>query len=249
MKTLLLFTFLSFSFLQINAQCTEAASSFGNNTLTPSYNVQGDISVTLNTNNTVIINFANNYKTASGPDVRVYLIKSKGKTIEQLKSIKRNGSNDLVYKDPVTQNENPVENIKFGLVGFSGAQSYTETLPSNIDISQYDTVFFFCLQFSAFWDASPFTPFTSNNCSVLDVTAFSLDDVSIYPNPAKDKIHFTNLDANSTEVRIFNALGKQVFYQPKLTDSAIDVSQFNNGVYLVKVTGDGKSRIQKLVIQ
>lgn len=249
MKTLLLSVYLSFSFLQINAQCTEAASNFGNNTSTPSYNVQGDISVTLNTNNTVTINFANNYKTASGPDVRVYLIKSKGKTIEQLKSINRNGSNDLVYKDPITQNENSVENIKFGLVGFSGAQSYTETLPSNIDISEYDTVFFFCLQFSAFWDASPFTPFTSNNCSVLDVTDFSIDDLNIYPNPAKDKIQFTNFNASSAEVRIFNILGKQVFHQPKLTEKTIDVSQFNKGIYLLKVTVDGKSRTQKLVIQ
>lgn len=233
MKTLLLSAFLSFSFLQINAQCTEAASNFGNNDTTPSYNVAGDVSVILNTNNTITVNFGSNYSTASGPDVRLYLIKSEGKTTTELKNI-----------NPTT-----VDNISFGLVGFSGAQSFTETIPNGINISEYDTIFFYCLQFTAFWDVGSFTPFTSNNCSVLDVTAFSLDDVSIYPNPAKDRIQFTNLDANSVEVRIFNTLGKQVFHQSKLIENSIDASQFNKGIYLLKVIVDGKLRTQKLVIQ
>lgn len=233
MKTLLLIGFLSITFLQINAQCTEAASNFGNNTSTQSYNVSGDISVTLNTNNSITVNFADNFSTASGPDVRLYLIKSEGRSIAQLKRL-----------NPTT-----LENISFGLIGFSGAQSYTEAIPNNIDITQYDTVFFYCLEFTAFWDLGSFTPFSSNNCSVLDVPAFSLNDVSIYPNPASNKIQLSNIDAVSAEVRIFNLLGKQVFHQPKLTENAIDVSQFNKGIYLLKVTIDEKSRTQKLVIQ
>lgn len=242
MKTLLLSAFLSFSFLQINAQCTKAATNFGNNNSRPSYNVSGDITVTLNNNNSVTLQLGSNFTTAAGPDVRAYLINSEGKSISELKSI-----------NPTT-----LDNISFGLISCSGcnpvipsngAQTLTVNIPNEKDISNYDTVFFYCLQFTAFWDVGSFTPFSSNNCSILDATAFSLNDVSIYPNPASNKIHFSNVDAVSTEVRIFNLLGKQVFHQPQLTENSIDVSQFNKGIYLFKLTVDGKSRTQKLIIQ
>jgi len=233
MKTLLLSLFLSFTFLKITAQCTESASNFGNNTSTTSYNVSGDISVVLNTNNTITINFASNYSTASGPDVRLYLIKSEGRSVAQLKSL-----------NPTT-----LENISFGLVGFSGAQSYSQSIPENIDITQYDTVFFYCLQFNAFWDLGSFTPFTSTNCSALNIDTFAIDTISIYPNPAKNKIQLSNLNNLSAEIRIFNVLGKQVFYQSKSIKNTIDVSNFNKGIYLVKIDVDGKSKTQKLVIQ
>jgi hypothetical protein len=233
MKPLLLIAFLSFSFFQINGQCTENASNFGNNTSTTSYNVSGDISVVLNTNNTITINFASNYRTASGPDVRLYLIKSEGRSISQLKSL----------------NPNNLENISFGLVGFSGAQSYTATIPQNVDITKYDTVFFYCLQFNAFWDVGLYTAFSSKNCAVLNVDTFSLNKIVVYPNPAKNKIQFSNIDAVSAEIRIFNVLGKQVFHQSKIDKKTIDISTFNKGIYLIKIVADGKSKTKKLVIQ
>uniref|UniRef100_UPI003F6D80D8 T9SS type A sorting domain-containing protein n=1 Tax=Polaribacter sp. TaxID=1920175 RepID=UPI003F6D80D8 len=80
-------------------------------------------------------------------------------------------------------------------------------------------------------------------------TTFPVDKIQIYPNPAKDKIQLSNLDNLSAEIRIFNVLGKPVFYQNKSTKNTIDVSAFNQGVYLVKLTIDGKSKTQKLVIQ
>lgn len=233
MKTLLLTAFLSFSFFQINGQCTESATNFGNNTATQSYNISGDVSVVLNTNNTVTINFANNFSTASGPDVRMYLIKSEGKSISELKSL----------------NPENLDNISFGLIGFSGTQSYTASIANGVGISEYDTVFFYCLQFTAFWDVGSFTPFTSNNCSVLNIDTFKVDRISFYPNPAKNKIQFSNIDGVSAEIRIFNVLGKQVFHQSKITEKTIDISSFNKGVYLVKINIDGKSKTQKLVIQ
>jgi len=233
MKRILLFTFFSLFFLKLNAQCTESASNFGNNISTPSYNVSGDISVTLNNNNSVTINFASNYSSASGPDVRLYLIKSEGKTISQLKNI----------------NPEHEENISFGLVGFSGSQNFTQAIPSNTDIKEYDIVFFYCLQFNQFWDLGTYSAFNSSNCSVLKIDSVVLDNTSIYPNPANTRIQFSNIDTDSTEIRIFNLLGKQVFHQQKFTENSIDVSSFTKGVYLIRIYTDGKSKTQKLVIQ
>ncbi|WP_299013171.1 DM13 domain-containing protein [uncultured Polaribacter sp.] len=233
MKTTLLSLFLVLLSTFISAQCTENAANFGNNTSIRSYNVSGDISVTLNTNNTITVDFASNYQTASGPDVRLYLIKSEGKSIAELKN---------------TNPEN-LENISFGLVGFSGALSYTESIPENIDITKYDTVFFYCLQFNQFWDFGTYNSFTSNNCTVLDVDSFSVDKISVYPNPAKNQIQISNIDSSSAEIRIFNVLGKQVLYQRKITANSVDISNLESGIYLLNITVDSKSKTQKLVVQ
>jgi hypothetical protein len=233
MKTLLLSAFLSLTFLQLNAQCTENVGSFGNNTSTQSYNISGDISVILNTNNSVSVNFENNFSTASGPDVRLYLVNSEGKSVSELKSI----------------NPNNLDNISFGLIGFSGAQNYTQTIPNNKDITKYDTVFLYCLQFNAFWDLGKYNSFNNSTCSVLNTYNFTIDKITFYPNPAKDKIQFSNSDNLSAEIRIFNVLGKQVYHQPKITEKTIDISSFSKGIYIVKINIDGKSKTQKLVVQ
>ena len=242
MKTLLLTAFLSFTFLQFHAQCSENASNFGNNTSTPSYNVSGDVTVTLNTNNTVTLNLGSNFMTAAGPDVRAYLVNSEGKSISELK----------------TFNPNNLDNIPFGLISCSGcmpvipangAQTLTVAIPNDKDITKFDTVFFYCLQFTAFWDVGTFTPFSSTNCSVLSTVALPVDKIEFYPNPAKDKIQISNNADVSAEIRIFNALGKQVLHQPKITKKTIDISSFHKGIYIVKISVDGKSKTKKLVIQ
>ena len=242
MKTLLLTAFFSFAVFQINGQCTENVSNFGNNTSNNSYNVSGDVKVILNTNNTITLGLGSNFMTAAGPDVRAFLVKSEGKSISDLKSL----------------NPNNLDNIAFGLISCSGcnpvipsngAQTLTVAIPDGKDITEFDTVFFYCLQFTALWDVGNFTPFSSSNCAVLDVDTFKVDVISVYPNPAKNQIQFSNIDAVSAEIRIFNVLGKQVFHQSKITHKTIDISSFNKGIYLVKIDVDGKTKTQKLVIQ
>jgi hypothetical protein len=243
MKITLLTLLLAFSFLQNNAQCTENASDFGNNSATQSYNINGDVSITLNTNNTVTLNLGSNFSTAAGPDVRAYLINSEGKPTSELKLISKNNTNALIYDQ-----NNLVDNLQFGLIKPTGIQDFTIQIPSGKDIKNYDKIFFFCLDFGIFWDLGTFTNFSSTNCSVLDVNNFNINQINIYPNPAKNEIHISNIDAVSTEIRIFNVLGKQVFYQPKITEKTIDISSFNKGIYIVKLDVDGKTKTQKLVI-
>lgn len=234
MKTTLLTLFFAFSIINLNAQCTEVLGEFGNNKIDPpSYNISGDVSVFLTSKNEITLQLAENFSTAPGPDVRAFLVSSEGKTNDELKGI------------VIAQ----LNHIDFGLIQPSGKQSLSVTIPNDKDISDFDTVFFYCLQYDHFWDLGTFTKFTSSNCSVLDVDNFKIDTVSFYPNPAKDKIHFSNIDAVSAEIRIFNVLGKQVLHQSKITEKTIDISSFNKGIYLVKIDVDGKSKTQKLVIQ
>ena len=233
MKKVLLAFIFTFSVLNTTAQCTENLGGFGNNPEDASYNITGDVSLTLNTNNTITLNLASNYSTAPGPDVRAFLVAS-------------NGMSDAILATTLIANLNYFE---LGLTQATGQQTFTVAIPASKDITKFDKVFFYCLAFDHFWDLGTFNNFSSTNCAVLDVGNLTIDALKIYPNPATTKIQVPNIDAISAEIRIFNVLGKQVFHSSKITTKTIDISPFKKGIYWVKIDIDGKSTTQKLVIQ
>lgn len=234
MKTSLLFFLFGFSIAVINAQCTESLGEFGNNIADPpSYNISGDINISLIAKNEVKLDFSANFSVASGPDLRAFLVSSEGKTNSEL-------------RETIIANLN---HIDFGLIQPNGQQSFTATIPNDKNISDFDTVFIYCLLHNHFWDLGKFSSFNATNCSVLNVDNFKIDAISIYPNPAKNKIQISNIVGISNEIRIFNILGKQVFSQQKNLDKTIDVLSLQSGIYIVKILSKGKTKTQKLVIQ
>lgn len=74
------------------------------------------------------------------------------------------------------------------------------------------------------------------------------ENLRIYPNPAKDKISlsFTH-DFDQYEINIYNILGKKIETYKNLTSNTIDISTLNNGVYIVKVMREEKSKTLKLI--
>ncbi len=73
----------------------------------------------------------------------------------------------------------------------------------------------------------------------------SFSKVSVYPNPAKDVL---NVNAkNITEVEIFNLVGQKVYAGKSA--SSITISHLDKGVYVVKVTADGKTQTTKFIKQ
>ena len=236
MKTLLLTAFFSFAVFQINGQCTENVSNFGNNTSNNSYNVSGDVKVILNTNNTITLGLGSNFMTAAGPDVRAFLVKSEGKSISDLKSL----------------NPNNLDNIAFGLISCSGcnpvipsngAQTLTVAIPDGKDITEFDTVFFNCLQFTAFWDVGNFTPFSSSNCAVLDVDTFKVDVISVYPNPASSNLILSVENSSATgRYMIIDVRGREVLSSFIVgSQKSIDVSDLENGLYKLILLTEDKS--------
>ena len=241
-KKLVFVTFLIILIsLNTYSQCTENGTNFGNNTATPSYNISGDVSVTLNTNNTVTLDLASNFSTASGPDVRVYLIDSNGMTDAEVNAEVHNNSVNGI---------SAFNNIYLGVVAASGMQSFTVSIPENTDITSYNKILFYCLQYSQFWDVGSFTAFTSSSCSVLNIEENTLSKLGVFPNPATTSIQLTNIDFANTEICIFDFSGKKVFQQSKgSTQNTIDISNFKKGFYVVSITEDNKQFSQKLIVQ
>ena len=81
------------------------------------------------------------------------------------------------------------------------------------------------------------------------------EGLSIYPNPARDKIYidFGNLNSNEVKIEIFNILGKIVMTfntgeQPQKTFMA-NVSGLDPGLYFLKIDGFHGSITKKLIIE
>lgn len=248
LNVVVLFIFLTI--FNISGQCTEAVVGFGNNARISSYNISGDVSLTLNTNNTITLDLASNFSTAAGPDIRAYLIDSNGMSDAEIDAeVHSNFANGI----------SAFNNIQFGLVGCSqcnpvilpnGEKTFTVEIPDGVEIENYDKILFYCLRFSQFWDIGSFTPFTSNSCSVLSTEENELGSFNIFPNPAKNTIQLSNIDIEATEIRIFDFSGKKVFQQLKgNTENNIDISQLKTGIYVLSITENNKQFSQKLIVQ
>lgn len=94
------------------------------------------------------------------------------------------------------------------------------------------------------------TPGTANSF-VLKVERNAIEGFATYPNPITNN-EFTISSSNSSvkEIVIFNVLGKKVLTTSfSGAKSTIDVSTINSGVYILKVTEEGKTATKKLVIR
>jgi hypothetical protein len=90
---------------------------------------------------------------------------------------------------------------------------------------------------------------TTPNFTLSSSSFNAIDGLTMYPNPLKGNTLYLNSTANTTmSVQIFDVLGKEVL-KSNVTNNAVNVSGLNTGVYIVKVTEEGKTATRKLVIQ
>lgn len=84
---------------------------------------------------------------------------------------------------------------------------------------------------------------------ILGIGKNEISNFSLYPNPVKGGKVFIN-SANNAErsIQIFDVLGKQVVSQ-KGSQNNVDVSHLTKGVYIIKVTEEGKTATRKLVVE
>jgi len=84
---------------------------------------------------------------------------------------------------------------------------------------------------------------------ILGVNENNVSKVSLFPNPAKDNITINNLKGNEV-IRMTTIEGK-VIHEVVNSDAekiTIDLNDFNNGIYLVSVTGSNTRYKEKVVI-
>lgn len=92
--------------------------------------------------------------------------------------------------------------------------------------------------------------FTLEPASMVSVTKTDLtDNISIYPNPAKNQIQI-NVDGTTTltSATILNALGQKV-KTSILNNNSIDVSELKQGIYFIEVTDSKGNAARKKFIK
>ena len=75
-----------------------------------------------------------------------------------------------------------------------------------------------------------------------------IEDIVIYPNPARDVIQVSLKDTRMTHYTITNTMGQMV-KQGELNSNTINVSELSSGVYMINFNSDKKVLSDKLIIE
>ncbi len=103
-------------------------------------------------------------------------------------------------------------------------------------------------------DFTTATPTPRNSTSPLNSCALATSQnaiagLDIYPNPVTNGVLNINTTANDAKnVVVYDVLGKQVV-NTTISGNTVNVANLKNGVYIVKITENGKTATRKLVIR
>ncbi|KGO90473.1 M43 family zinc metalloprotease [Flavobacterium suncheonense] len=96
-------------------------------------------------------------------------------------------------------------------------------------------------------------PRKPHNYNFIKSTSRSTQDneingLNVYPNPANSFLYITTAANGVKNITIYDVVGKEVL-NTTTANETINVSSLNAGIYMVKITEEGKTATRKLVIQ
>jgi len=81
-----------------------------------------------------------------------------------------------------------------------------------------------------------------------NTTNIALAELTVFPNPVKDKIHISI--KHNYSIEIYSILGKKMSFKTDEINRTIDVSSFEKGIYFLKIKNQkGKSKTVKMIKQ
>jgi hypothetical protein len=84
----------------------------------------------------------------------------------------------------------------------------------------------------------------------LSENEFFFNGLSIYPNPSNGLVHINLGELNDINIKVYSTLGKLVYTEDHITNQ---IHQFRlnaaQGVYLIKVNSDNKTKTYKLILK
>ena len=87
------------------------------------------------------------------------------------------------------------------------------------------------------------------SCAGLSINDYDLSDLKLYPNPVNgDYVTIQSSVSGEKNIEIYDITGKRLI-NTILNSDKLDVSSVSSGVYLVKVTIQGQTKVSKLVIR
>ncbi len=98
-------------------------------------------------------------------------------------------------------------------------------------------------------DLTPGNPIELNSntnapCDILSINEFSMNSISIYPNPVNDILTLES-NSNIDLIELYNILGTKI--NSVYNTNIIDMSKLNSGIYLIKIHLNGTSLTKKII--
>jgi hypothetical protein len=88
-----------------------------------------------------------------------------------------------------------------------------------------------------------------NDCAIVGVEEMEKENITVYPNPATNKFTVDLAGSEKANIELFNLVGQRV-YNGTATDKAeINVTNFRAGIYMLKVSQNGKVYTSKVVVK
>jgi len=89
----------------------------------------------------------------------------------------------------------------------------------------------------------------SGSTPVLKVKQNSIAGLNMYPNPVTNgNLYITSNSNQAKSVAVYDILGKQVV-KTNTINNTVNVSNLKGGLYIVRITEDGKTETRKLMIE
>lgn len=92
------------------------------------------------------------------------------------------------------------------------------------------------------WGANAGQQWFSN----LSTNSFNNSKIVVYPNPTKDNFIITGI-SDETLITIYNVLGSKIAEQTISQETTFDISNFNSGIYIVKILSEGFTTERKII--
>jgi len=86
--------------------------------------------------------------------------------------------------------------------------------------------------------------------TVLGTTEFMLENISIFPNPFNDVFNIRLGNVIPDKIEITDIMGKKVYVKNdflSVSEISIDLTNYSNGIYLIKIISEGKSSTKKII--
>jgi Secretion system C-terminal sorting domain len=84
---------------------------------------------------------------------------------------------------------------------------------------------------------------------ILGSASFSqIDGLNMYPNPAKDVLNIETASNSTISIEIYDLVGKQVM-NTNVVNNQVNISGLNTGIYVAKITEEGKISTVKIVVE
>ena len=89
-----------------------------------------------------------------------------------------------------------------------------------------------------------------SNCAGISVNDLEAKNITVRPNPATNNFTVELDNDSQAQVQLFNLVG-QVVYNAQTNNQTVNVniSNLNSGVYMLKVTQNGRIYTSKVLVQ